>query len=203
MNVLPSCCFPSAHWLSLASTDAVIDIHENYVKQTFRNRFEIAGVNGKISLTIPIESQNGKKTPTKDIRIARGSWQKQHLRSIRASYGRAPYFEHYYPDLESIFLEPEIHLIDFNVSALDWIKLTGYHASLHYSESFIVEGEQMNDYRSLFEPSSPWTEVQEYLQVFSDRHPFMQKMSAIDLVMNLGPELNTYLRSIGQISKPK
>ena len=44
----------------------VVDSH--YQKQTFRNRTEIYGANGKLKLTIPVEnikSQNNQKDPDK------------------------------------------------------------------------------------------------------------------------------------------
>ena len=195
MNILPLCCFPSAVWLNLANHSAIVDVGENYVKQSFRNRFDIAGVNGKITLTIPVEGQNGNKVPFREIKIARGTWQKQHLRSVRAAYGRSPYFEHFYPELEPLFLNPPELLETFNLEVLKWISLCGYKPLHQYSSSYIDAGSYDRDFRNKFEPTSQWPGLPEYLQVFSDRHPYMDHLSSIDLMMNLGPALDDYLRS--------
>ncbi|MBX7052741.1 MAG: WbqC family protein [Flavobacteriales bacterium] len=195
MTILPFCCFPSAYWLHLASAEAVIDVHENYVKQSYRNRFDVAGVNGKITLTIPVEGQHGKKIPFHDIRIAPGSWQKQHVRSIKAAYGRAPFFEYFYPELEEILLHPGQTLLELNEQALAWIKLSGLTFNFQISEVYIETSSHDRDFRSKFEPSSSRPLLPEYPQVFSDRRSFMNDLSAVDLMMNLGTGLKDYLRS--------
>ena len=71
-----------------------IDIHENYIKQSFRNRCEIYGANGKLSLIIPTVRKGN--TPQKDVRIDYGqNWQKIHWKSLESSYRSSPYFEFY------------------------------------------------------------------------------------------------------------
>ncbi|MDA9852300.1 WbqC family protein, partial [Flavobacteriaceae bacterium] len=72
-----------------------------YQKQTFRNRSEIYGANGKLKLTVPIRHTHGiQKSLDQEVSIAYDTdWQKQHWKSICAAYRSAPYFEFYEADL--------------------------------------------------------------------------------------------------------
>jgi hypothetical protein len=192
---LPVSVIPSIWWIRLAmQRDAIVDIHEHYVKQTIRNRFEILGVNGPLTLTIPVVGQKGVKTPTKDIQIAEGNWKKLHLAAIRSAYGRSAYFEHYFPDLQDAFEKKESNLLGFSQSILKWMNQCGLALPLHYSESYMDQ--PMEDYRPRFEPQMAWPTLPAYPQVFSDRFPFQSNLSVIDLVMNKGPQAMSYLQNI-------
>jgi len=193
-NSLPLCLFPSAHWLAMAHKVAVINSNEIYLKQTYRNRYDILGVNGRLSLTVPVEGQKGLKTPFKDIRIAGTSWRKQHVSTLRSSYGRAAYFEHYFEGLETCLVKPHTFLLDLNLFALEWLNSCG----LQFQVSVIEEPWEYEegDRTYLWEPSQTWPELACYPQVFSDRHPFMSGLSAIDIVMNKGPRTSEYLKQM-------
>lgn len=182
MRHLPVHCFPNAAWLAeAASADVVLDLHEYYEKQTLRNRFEILGVNGKMTLSIPVEGQKGVKTLSKDVKIANHDWRKLYLTSIRSAYGRAPFYEHYFDELADIFLEKQAYLADFNLQVLDWLKAKKLSITTAQSTAFIPYSEkQIPQPCAMEEPPA-------YLQVFSDRFPFSSGLSVIDLLMNLGP----------------
>jgi hypothetical protein len=190
---LPLCLFPSAHWLAMGIPHAIINPNEIYLKQTYRNRYDILGVNGRLSLTVPVEGQKGMKTPLKDIRITDNSWRKQHLSTLRSAYGRAAYFEHYFGTLEACLLKPESFLIDLNLYALEWIQAC---VNVHYQFSDEPWQYQKGDYTYLWEPAHRWKELPPYPQVFSDRHRFMSGLSAIDLIMNKGPRSQEYIEQM-------
>lgn len=191
---LPLCLFPSAHWLALASPIARINPREIYLKQTYRNRYDLLGVNGRLSLTVPVEGQKGVKTPINNIRIIENGWRKQHVSTLRAAYGRAAYFEHYFDRLESVLLKQEAFLFDLNMRALDWIQSCGidFKINLTLEPWSYREG----DYTYLWEPSQRWPILPSYPQVFSDRHAFESGLSCIDLLMNKGPRANEYLARV-------
>ena len=54
--ILPVCyAAPITHWAVMVQHHSLMwEVHENYPKQTFRNRTEIFGANGKLKLTVPI-----------------------------------------------------------------------------------------------------------------------------------------------------
>ena len=69
---LSTAYLPPVQWFAkLLRYDKVyVEQYENYQKQTYRNRCVIAGPNGAISLTVPIEKPDTLKCLTKDIRIS-------------------------------------------------------------------------------------------------------------------------------------
>lgn len=182
MRYLPIHCFPNAAWLAeAAAEDVVLDTHEYYDKQTMRNRFEILGVNGKMTLSIPVEGQKGVKTLSKDIKIANHDWRKLHLTSVRSAYGRAPFYEHYFEEISNILLKKQAYLMDFNLEVLDWLRTKKLVITENKSTDFVPFNEK-EIVRPISQEIAPT-----YLQVFSDRFAFHGGLSAIDLLMNLGP----------------
>lgn len=193
--VLPSCCFPPTYWILHAmKNNSVADIHENYIKQTYRNRYEILGVNGRMILTVPVQGQKGIKTPAREILLAEGNWRKLHLTSIRSAYGRAAFFEHYFPDLQIIIGGNQTTLHELNFQILDWLILCEIPIKITVSTEHITNVD--NDFRSSFDPSVKWPDLPFYPQVFSDRYPFVQHLSILDLLMNKGPNSLDYLNNI-------
>ncbi len=194
ISSMPLCLFPSAHWLAMAQDTVHINPNETYLKQSFRNRYDILGVNGKLSLTVPVEGQKGIKTAFKDIRIAGSSWRKQHTSTLRSSYGRAAYFEHYFDRLEGCLHKPHLFLFDLNMHALEWVKLCGLPLQVNIVDEPWEYREGDKTY--LWEPSQLWPALPSYPQVFSDRHPFMSGLSAIDIIMNKGPQSLAYVMQL-------
>lgn len=197
-TVLPLCCFPSVIWMANAMQEnTVIDIHEHYIKQTYRTRFEILGANGVLPLSIFVESTNGIKVPLKDIRLMEGSWGKNHLTSIRSAYGKSAFFEHLEEDLVKLFAEERpAFLLDFNQKALDMLRPFFKDWKYELSSSYIEISNEINDLRGHFSPKKKKSDLPSYLQVFGDRFPFQSDLSILDVVMNLGPQSMSYVKKI-------
>ena len=191
---IPLCLFPSAHWFALCAKHPGINPQETYLKQTYRNRFDILGVNGRLSLTVPVEGQKGLKTPMKDIRITGTSWRKQHLATLRSSYGRAAYFDHYFERIEQCFLHTETFLFDLNLRALDTLQLCGIAMDVQIADEPWAYAPGDSSY--LWEPAHSWPKLPSYPQVFSDRHPFSSGLSILDVIMNKGPLADSYIQQV-------
>lgn len=189
--VIPLCSFPSVGWFALSlHENALINLHENYVKQTFRNRIEILTVNGRLSLTLPVEGQRGVKTPVAEIRIAGTKWRSEWWNAIKTAYGRAPYFEYYSDELESIIKGNQQLLLDFNLQSVDFLsKNFKLPVKLNYTcvAPNRADAVQYRFEDHLFEPTGKWPVMPSYAQVFMDRLPFESNLSGIDLLMNKGP----------------
>ncbi|HTL80966.1 MAG TPA: WbqC family protein [Bacteroidia bacterium] len=183
----------------LTGEDVVIDIHEHYIKQTFRNRCSICGPNarpddpfgrGKMELIVPVNAPN--HTAMKDVRIDYSDgWQRKHWGAIRSAYGQSPFFNFYSDKFEKFYRDKsKIFLIDLNHELMEVIlQILKEKIKVEFSNKFIPYGE--SDLRL---PSSVFS-VPEYQQVFSDRFPFIPDLSIIDLLFCTGPEAKSYLHS--------
>ncbi|MCB9364826.1 MAG: WbqC family protein [Flavobacteriales bacterium] len=193
-----SCCYlPPIEYFYYLTLDnhAIIDVNENFVKQTYRNRCSILSPNGKLDLVIPL-LKKGKQTKIKNIKIAYyENWQKVHWKSIEAAYRSSPYFEYYEDEFKPLFLDerPEL-LIDFNLKLIHKIiELIGIPVELVISEKYIDKDENDADYRFISPKKKPNLTFEEYIQVFSDKTGFNTNLSILDLLFNEGPNTKNYL----------
>jgi len=193
--LLTSAYFPPAEYFSLIarSRSVRIEKHENYIKQTYRNRCMILGSNGPLPLIVPVHQGSFHKTALKDLRIDnRRPWRELHLRSIVSAYASAPYFEFYYDMIGSVIRGNQTFLLDLNDEALRVMcEATGLEAVISYTDDFAKPGKSSNDYRYAITPKKPSGvssyRAVPYTQVFGERHGFVGRMSIIDVLLNNGP----------------
>ena len=170
----------------------IIEKHDNFIKQTYRNRCTIYGANGPLSLTVPVLRGSFHKTPVKSLRIDYSKkWQIEHWRAIESAYRSAPFFEYYSEEIwESYQKQPEL-LIQLNTELLETIfRLIGISPDYSFSTQYISSGEF--DYRTAIRPKQalpdPSFKSAFYHQVFEDRFGFIENLSMLDLLFNMGPE---------------
>lgn len=199
--LLPVFYIPPISWFSVfldPETEILFEQFENFPKQTYRNRTNIYGANGKLSLIIPI-AHNGSRT-FKDIEISyREDWRNLHWKSIKTAYQSSPYFEFYEDKLRKIYDLKEKHVLDFNLKALEVIQQvlkTGKAYSLNNEYIKIPEEISFREKFSAKHPSE--FEMDEYYQTFSDKSGFLEDLSILDLICNKGPESMTYIKNIKQ-----
>lgn len=193
---------PSVSWwvAYLSHSPAYIEREEHFEKATARNRCEVAGANGRILLSIPLEGGREQRVKYREMRISfREPWQRVHWGSIYSAYGSTPFFEHYADGLRPFYEKRLDYLFDFNVALLQWcfqcLRLQGEPV---FTETYQRHPEQVVDLRRESFRSSE--NLPRYYQVFEDRHGFMPGLSIIDLLFHLGPEAGDYLRS-GKVEK--
>ena len=160
------------------------------------NRMSIYGPNKVIDLSVPLEGGRSVKALVKDLKIAgREPWQRIHWRSIHDSYRKAPWFDEYAPELETMYQQNYKFLWDWNISTVNWsLKVLGMNkVILAENELFqeIEAGDEISNKHPKINIHQP-----PYQQVFSDRHGFIENLSILDLIMNMGPEAAEYLKSI-------
>lgn len=81
-----------------------------------RNRFK--NDQGELRLRIPVVHTGGPQR-IDEVRICHGgNWARKCLDSLRAAYGRAPFFEEHAPFLAGLFEKPPDRLVDFNLAIL-------------------------------------------------------------------------------------
>jgi hypothetical protein len=190
LHYLPSIAYFSV----LLRHDAVVlEAHEHFVKQSFRNRCTILTANGVQNLVVPLTEKHGKVT-IKGIRIDYSQkWLNNHWRAITSAYRNAPFFEHYADDLHDILFRQPPFLYDLNRELLT-ICLTWLRSEIPVLETSGYEktAEQgVTDFRNTLIAKKPetlgkyYTPVP-YTQVFGKA--FVKHLSFIDLIFCLGPE---------------
>jgi hypothetical protein len=191
-------CFEFYHCFKTYE-EVYVELYESYTKQTYRNRCEILGANGKQILTVPVKAPN--HTLMKDVLIDNtASWQKQHIRSICSAYGSAPYFIYYDYLIFPVLEKPYKYLIDLNLELTDlMLGFMGSKKEIKKSERFEKSPENIVDLRNTFSPkkASGFT-YPPYSQVFDEKFGFTSGLSVLDGLFNLGPDLKDY-----QIIPPK
>lgn len=182
---------PISYFFSLLHTDNVlINDQELYEKQSYRNRCEIYSANGKIQLSIPLDTGRNavRKLKMKEVKISFGNdWKKNHLSSIKSAYGRAPYFEYYADDIFSVIRVHQTHLFDFNCSIINVLqKITGKKADL-------VMGNEFDVSKNWIKQEQQKLIFKEYYQSFSGKYGFISNLSILDLIFHKGPDAKNYL----------
>ena len=116
MVILPSAYMPSVEYVArLLREECVVDLGENYIKRSQRNRAQILSANGVMSLTVNVENANRLRQKIKDVRIDYSKrWQHQHWVSILSAYKSSPYYDYYADRLEAFFERRYEFLYDFN-----------------------------------------------------------------------------------------
>jgi hypothetical protein len=200
--LLPVFYLPPISWFSEflnAENEVIFEQFETFPKQTFRNRTNIYGANGKLSLIIPI-NHNGSRE-FKDTEMSyREDWQKIHWKSIKTVYQGSPYFEYYEDKLEKLFEKKEKFLLDFNIKSIKIIlDILKTEKAYSLNEEYIKNPEQVN-FREKFSAKIPSEyEMAEYYQTFSDKLGFLNDLSIVDLICNKGPESMTYIKNIKKL----
>ena len=164
----------------------LFDQYESYQKMSFRNRFMIAGANGIISLTVPLENGREQKRLMKDVRISNAhSWQKQHWKTIESCYNKSPWFEFYRDELHALYSTPFSFLLDWNLACFEWsINKLNMPLSYGLTDAFVKNyGNDFDDQRNKILPKNYADfDAIKYRQVFEERTGFLPNLSVLDLL---------------------
>lgn len=201
--LLSSTYFGPIQWYQkLHRMPCIIEQHDHFVKQTYRNRCVIATANGTQTLTVPIERYDGTKCPMRDIRISdHGNWRHLHWNALVSAYGETPFFEFYADDLRPFFEKQHTFLFDLNLDIMHTMcQLLDVRPQVTLSEQYIVlpsEDDAVVDFREAIRPKHPLPDADfnptPYYQVRAQRHGFLPNLSILDLLFNEGPEGIFYL----------
>lgn len=183
---------------ALRAEGVLIEAHENYVKQSYRNRCQILTAHGVQALTVPVVRGNSKdKTPITEIEIDYSQkWYNVHWRSIQAAYGRAPYFEFYSDYIKAVYERQPKFLFELNIDLLKlYFKLLKLNKPLQLTATYTeAASENVLDFRNKIHPKiyPDNLNVKNYTQVFGKQ--FAPELSIIDLLFTQGPASLSYLQ---------
>lgn len=197
--LLPVFYLPPISWFSVfldPENEVTFEQYESFPKQTYRNRTNIYGANGKLSLVIPI-NHTGKRE-MKDTEISyREDWLKIHWKSIKNVYQGSAYFEYYEDKFEVLYEKKEKFLLDFNLKSIDIIKkILKTEKAQSLNEEYIKNPSEINFREKFSTKVETEFEMEEYYQTFTDKYGFLKDLSILDLICNKGPESVTYLKNI-------
>jgi len=187
---------PISCWKQIINSTILWDVHQNYIKQTYRNRTFIHSANGLQKLTVPVKHSKIKFSMLEakiDNTIA---WQKNHWRSIQSAYSSSPFFEFYKDDLQLIFEKKYKYLLDVTLDSFlfinDALDLAKNHAaSKEYNDS------NLNDFRHLASAKSNLNyNFEPYIQMFDDKYGFLENLSILDLLFMEGPNSISFLEKV-------
>lgn len=203
MKIFSSSLFGPVHYFThlLSAKKVLIETSCNYPRQTYRNRYVILGANGLMSLSVPIEKEHGKKTLTRNVKIAYDTpWQDLHWKSIVAAYNSSPFFLYYRDDLEPFFNKKWKYLLDLNMASTEWaMDIIDIETELIPTQDYYSPTKEDLDLRELIHPKKEWQidptfQPQPYRQVFNLDGTFIPNLSVLDLIFNKGPESLLILR---------
>lgn len=167
-----------------------IEAHDNYQKQSYRNRTAMQMANKVEFLSIPVIGGN-RKVKYREVLMDEGQrWRDIHLRGIKSAYGKAPFFEYFYPEIESIFQENILHLYAFNYRLLTLcLKLLDRSVRMEETLEYQAHGDKI-DLRGVINAKAPYTgrniyEPYPYTQLFGLN--FAPNLSIVDLLFCEGP----------------
>ena len=192
--------FPNlAHFLAIVNAyEVVLEMDDNFLKQTYRNRSYIYGANGKLGLNIPVIHSQKNRHKYRDVKIYnQDNWQSLHWKSLLSAYRTSPFFEFYEDELHPLFTEKTEFLLDFNLKSFEVICVC-LQLELNTSKTKTYQKfiEDKTDFRHLVnaKKEAPYT-FETYTQVFNNKHGFIPNLSILDLLFNEGPNALNYLES--------
>lgn len=189
---------PVSYFHAIMQNEAqiVLDQHEHFPKQTYRNRTRIGTANGILDLIVPIQHGRKKHVAMKEVKINYDhEWQRLHWSSIETAYRSSPYFEYYEDDFKPFYEEKHSFLFDFNVAQLQLVmKALKIKRKITFTESY-EKSYDVPDYRLLIhhKKESIQPNPKPYYQIFEERTGFLPDLSIIDLIFNQGPQSKNYL----------
>lgn len=191
--------FPSiSHYVAMLQADSVtFEMEDNFQKQTNRNRMYIYSPNGVQLLNIPVKHAIEKHQKYKDVRIENDfGWQKNHFKSLEAAYRTSPFFEYFEDDFRPLFEKKHEFLMDLNLEVFQLVNDSlGINIQPQKTTEFFHEVSDYNDFRHLVNGKKDTTQLEEYTQVFNEKHGFINNLSILDLLFNEGRYAVDYLKN--------
>ena len=194
--------------------ECLIERHESFIKQTYRNRMLIPTTNGPLALTIP--TNHNTSLAMKDIRISdHANWRHVHWNALLSAYGESPFFEYYQDDIRPFYEKKYEFLFDFNMESTEkMIELLDIRPKISITNEYFLSEERkvmseefnsftkhkvesFKDFREAIRPKKPLPDAEfeskRYYQVYEQKFGFQPNMSILDLLFNEGNEAIFYL----------
>ncbi|MEC4114746.1 WbqC family protein [Myroides pelagicus] len=192
--------FPSiSHYVAMLQSESILlEVEDNFQKQTNRNRMYIYSANGIQMLNIPIKHSKSIHQKFRDVEIEDAfGWQKQHFKSLEAAYRTSPYFEYFEDDIRPIFENKQKYMMDLNLQIHEVITeclgiTLPYEKTLEYHKTY--DNDNILDFRNLVNGKKDENQFTSYTQVFEEKEGYLNNLSILDLLFNEGRHAIDYLK---------
>lgn len=194
--------FPNiATFAVIAQNDVQWEVEDNYQKQTYRNRCYVCTDIGRHILSIPVQHVGGRqgRQKYKDVLLDNSyPWQRNHWRTLQTAYRTSPFFEFYEDDIAPLYERTYEKLLDFNLKTVQTIcDCLPIDMPEKKTDEFKLEPSNTKDLRIMINAKRKLELDQEpYVQVFGDRHGFVENTSVLDLLFNEGTNALVYLKNL-------
>ena len=195
----------------------VILDHLHLTRQDWTVRNRIKTQNGEQMLTVPTLGPDSQ--PLRDVELAEGNWRRKHLRALELAYGKAPFWLRYQQDVCAAYGDYDTLVSLDTYTTLLLASEFGIETPVVYSSDLVLEGATKNDLLirlcQMFEADAfvfggngrDYADESLFLKagikpIFQDYHcrpypqlhgKFIPGLSALDLLLNLGPAGRDYL----------
>lgn len=169
---------------------------DRYERQSYFNRASILLANKVHTLSVPIQGRRPRISLC-EVRVgSEQKWVNNHLRGIQSGYGKAPFFEYFFPYFEEALSRQETKLWTLNLELLTiCLKLLRWPVKLTLVENESLPDDVI-DLRGQIVPSGssldrPFYQGVPYGQIFGPN--FVSNLSILDLLFCLGGEADSLL----------
>ncbi len=184
----------------------ILERHEHFQKQSYRNRYVISGPNGLQPLTVPVDKKGMRHILIDQCGITyHENWQQLHWRSIATAYNNSPYYLFFKDELSYLYHQPIPSLWDFAIKTIATAsKLLRQESGFSVTKEYKPVRDDVIDLRAQIHPkkgikgsnASLIAQTNPYPQVFSDRYGFIENLSILDLIFNEGPAGLQWLKKL-------
>ncbi|WP_010135310.1 WbqC family protein [Ochrovirga pacifica] len=198
--VQPAYFAPVVQYAAILQSDSILfEVHDNFEKQSYRNRCNIYAANGKLLLNVPVKHYKGVKTLTTDTEINYAEdWPSLHLKSLQSAYRSSPFFEFYQDDIISIYKEKPVTLGALHKRCHDFVMdALQEERPVKNTKEYIKSYTHALDLRKLsLAKQKIHQEFTAYTQVFDEKYGFIPNLSILDLLFMEGPAASIYLENL-------
>lgn len=193
-----------------------------YTKRDWRNRNKIKTANGLQWLSIPVEVKGKYLQKINETKVIDQKWRQKHWKTIYLNYRKAPYFDHYSGDFETLYQdESTFFLSEINFQFIEKInEILGIKTPLRWSHEFELRGDKTEKLLnickdvnatkyfsgpaaksymdlSLFKAENIevcWLDYSNYPEYNQLYGNFEHGVSILDLIFNEGPNIKNFMK---------